>query len=260
MNEQELQQQIVQLVQAAMQGDQQATQQIQQIMQAAQQGDQQAAQLAQMIQAVAQQLQQQQVQAAKFGAKLNYIKQLRGDCPDGYEMKYFKAGGQLCKQCVVKQKKMEQGGEVPSGPVDSFKCGRKMKKKENGRNIDFSKCGSKMKKKACGGPVKKDKCGSKMKKAQQGVKLIAKTGKGEDFMAGSPSSYWDKPAQSLLNPDGSQFMTRVIPQPGDTTFTEPAFVPMNDPRYPAMSQKFNNLWNRQKPAAKPKSTPNNQGK
>ena len=66
-----------------MQGDQQANQQIQQIMQAAQQGDQQAVQIAQMIQAVVQQMQQQQVQAAKFGAKLNYIRQLRGLCPEG---------------------------------------------------------------------------------------------------------------------------------------------------------------------------------
>lgn len=160
MDEQQLQQQIVQLVQAALQGDQQATQQIQQIMQAAQQGDQQAAQLAQMIQQVAQQMQQQQVQAAKFGAKLNYIKQLRGVCPDGYEMQYFKKGGQFCKRCV--QKKMEEGGEVPSNPVDAFKCGRKMKKKENGGNIDFSKCGSKMKKAANGLPM--DKCGGKTKK------------------------------------------------------------------------------------------------
>lgn len=144
MDEQQLQQQIVQLVQAAMQGDQQATQQIQQIMQAAQQGDQQAAQLAQMIQQVAQQMQQQQVQAAKFGAKLNYIKQLRGVCPDGYEMKYFKAGGQLCKQCVAKQKKMEEGGKAPSNPVDAFKCGRKMKKKA---------CGGLVKKNQTGGPL-----------------------------------------------------------------------------------------------------------
>ena len=163
MDEQQLQQQIVQLVQAAMQGDQQATQQIQQIMQAAKQGDQQATQLAQMIQYVAQQLQQQQVQAAKFGAKLNYIKQLRGICPEGYEMQYFKSGGQFCKKCVRKKKKMEEGGIAPSSIIDSFKCGRKMKK--NGGNIDFSKCGSKMKKKACGGSVEKDKCGTKMKAA-----------------------------------------------------------------------------------------------
>ena len=206
MDEQQLQQQIVQLVQAAMQGDEQATQQIQQIMQAAQQGDQQATQLAQMIQYVAQQMQQQQVQAAKFGAKLNYIKQLRGVCPDGYEMQYFKRGGRFCKQCVAKQKKMEQRGMAPSGPVDAFKCGRKMKKKacggkmkksvkkaengsfintptglaaamnrtakqnystlKNNNQIQFGKCG--MKKKACGGLVKKDQQGGTV----QTVKIV----------------------------------------------------------------------------------------
>ena len=129
MNEQQIQQQIIQLVQAAMSGDQQATQYIQQVMQAAQQGDQQATQLAQMIQAVAQQLQGQQVQAAKFGAKLNYIRQLRGACPEGYEIEYFQNGGKPCKRCIAKQK-MEEGGEVPSNPVDAFKCGRKMNKKK----------------------------------------------------------------------------------------------------------------------------------
>ena len=128
MNEQ-LQQQVIQLVQAAMQGDQKAQQTIEQIMGAAQQGDEQATQIAQMIQAIAQQMQQGQVQAAKFGAKLDYTRQLRGLCPEGYEMQYFKSGGRLCKKCVAKQKKMEEGGEVPSNPVDSFKCGRKMKKK-----------------------------------------------------------------------------------------------------------------------------------
>lgn len=109
MDEQQLQQQIVQLVQAAMQGDQQAAQQIQQIMQAAQQGDPQATQIAQMIQAVAQQMQQSQVRAAKFGAKLNYIRQLRGECPEGYEMKYYKSGGKMCKKCI---KKAQPGAEL----------------------------------------------------------------------------------------------------------------------------------------------------
>ena len=42
----QMEQQLVQLVQAAMSGDQKATQQIDKIMQAAQQGDQQAIQIA----------------------------------------------------------------------------------------------------------------------------------------------------------------------------------------------------------------------
>lgn len=149
MDEQQLQQQIVQLVQAAMQGDQQATQQIQQIMQAAQQGDQQAAQLAQMIQAVAQQMQQQQqqqqVRAARFGAKLNYIKQLRGECPDGYEMKVFRQGGQLCKKCM---KKHQDGGQAEPQSIakqfTSARCGKK---------LDMAKCGRKTPKKQQGGGI-----------------------------------------------------------------------------------------------------------
>ena len=127
MDEQQLQQQIVQLVQAAMQGNKQATQQIQQIMQAAQQGDQQAAQLAQMIQEVAQQMQQQQVQAAKFGAKLNYIQHLKGICPEGYEMQLFKQGGQICKKCIQKAK-MQNGGDIPDdNPIEAFKKRRILK-------------------------------------------------------------------------------------------------------------------------------------
>lgn len=173
MDEQQLQQQIVQLVQAAMQGDKQATQQIQQIMQAAQQGNQQAVQIAQMIQQVAQQMQQQQTRAAKFGAKLNYIRQLKGQCPEGYKMEYYKHGGRLCKRCM---KAHQDGGEVEQTPntvaerfkMEAAKCGKKMKKKENGGTVESEKCGGKpkLKKKACGGPMK-----SKVKKAEDGTDL-----------------------------------------------------------------------------------------
>ena len=95
-------------------------------------------------------IQQQQVQAAKFGAKINYIKKLRGQCPDGYDLQYYKSGGQLCKKCIKKQV-MQEGGNVPQDPIDQFKCGRKMKKKkcEAGGTVDMDKCGAKMKKKKC---------------------------------------------------------------------------------------------------------------
>lgn len=111
-----------------------------------------------------QMLQQQQVQAAKFGAKLNYIKKLRGQCPEGYEMQYYKSGGQLCKKCMKKQS-MQDGGITQSNPVDEFKCGRKLKKKkEQGGIVDYNKCGKKMKKKLDGGDIRFDKCGGKAKK------------------------------------------------------------------------------------------------
>lgn len=84
-----------------------------------------------------QMIQQQQVAARKFGGMLNYVEKLRGICPEGTEMQFFKKGGQICKKCVQKAK-MEEGGKAPQNPVDAFKCGRKMKKK------------------ACGGQVKKN--------------------------------------------------------------------------------------------------------
>lgn len=112
-------------------------------------------------------IQQQQVQAAKFGAKINYIKKLRGQCPDGYELQYYKSGGQLCKKCMKKQV-MQDGGDLPQDPIDQFKCGRKIKKKkcEAGGTVDMNKCGAKMKKKKCenGGFIPFDKCGKKMKR------------------------------------------------------------------------------------------------
>lgn len=100
MNENDVQQQVIALVQKAMQGDQEANQQIKQIMQAAQQGNQQAQQIAQMIQQVAQQMQRQ----AKYGTKLTYINFLQGKCPDGYEMGYYQKGGKVCKACLKAQK------------------------------------------------------------------------------------------------------------------------------------------------------------
>ena len=73
-------------------------------------------------------------QMAKQGAKLEYFKRLRGHCPEGYELKMFKAGGKVCTKC---QKIMEEkkGGEVKGNESDvvkefkSKRCGGKMKKK-----------------------------------------------------------------------------------------------------------------------------------
>lgn len=80
-------------------------------------------------------MKQQQVAAKKFGGMLNYIGKLRGVCPEGYEMQFFKQGGQICKKCVQRAK-MEDGGKTPQNPVDAFKCGRKMKKKACGGSMD----------------------------------------------------------------------------------------------------------------------------
>ena len=156
---QDPQQQIIALVQAAMQGDKKATQQIQQIQAAAEQGDKSAAQIMQYIQQIMQQM-QQQAQKAKQGAKLQYLAQLRGECPEGTHMTYYKAGGQICKKCVQNQ-------------IQQDKCGGKAKKKMacggatktiNSIKAEMEKCGGKMKNEKCGGKMKQEKCGGKMKK------------------------------------------------------------------------------------------------
>ena len=97
--QQDMQQQVIALVQAAMQGDQKATETVNQIMEAAKAGDQKAMQIAQMIQAVAEQM-QGQATAAKWGAKLNYIRSL----------KYAK-GGKTCPTCNQKIEMKKCGGK-----------------------------------------------------------------------------------------------------------------------------------------------------
>lgn len=108
-----------------------------------------------------QMIQQQQVASRKFGGMLNYIGKLRGICPEGQEMQFFKKGGQVCKKCVQKIK-MQDGGTTPQNAVEEFKCGRKMKRK--------AACGTKLPKDKCGNKVEMDKCGKKMKKGENGLK------------------------------------------------------------------------------------------
>lgn len=85
---------------------------------------------------------------AKLGSKLDYIKSLRGECPEGYEIEKYMAGG-----CVKCRKKSQET------VTDIFKdkCGGKAKKritKKNNMGGTVSNSWS----------ISKDKCGSKMKK------------------------------------------------------------------------------------------------
>lgn len=128
MNEQQLQQAFIQYLmqKTGVQSEQQLEQVMQQL---GEEGLKQA--YAQFMQ----EMQQQQVQAAKFGAKLNYIRRLNGQCPQGMEMHYYKQGGRLCKKCMQAK---QNGGELENestNPVDAFKCGRKIKKNQNGRKF-----------------------------------------------------------------------------------------------------------------------------
>lgn len=74
-----------------------------------------------------------QITLAKLGAKLNYIQELRGTCPDGYEVEKFMSGG--CVKC----KKKAQGSTIDTIKKE-MKCGgkmgkRKIAKKESGDRV-----------------------------------------------------------------------------------------------------------------------------
>lgn len=56
---------------------------------------------------------------AMNGTKLNYIKELKGICPEGYEIEYFATGGNVCSHCARKKQ------------VEEAKCGKKMKAKKH---------------------------------------------------------------------------------------------------------------------------------
>ena len=83
---------------------------------------------------------QDQAQMAKHGAKLQYVKRLYGQCPEGYEMKMFKVGGQICKKCEKLAQETTVSDENPIlAKFRAFRCGGKATKKETKA------------KKACGG-------------------------------------------------------------------------------------------------------------
>lgn len=101
-------------------------------------------------------MESKQATYAKLGAKLNYIKQLRGECPEGYEIEKYLAGG-----CVACRKKMKEGASV----VERFKS---------------EKCGGKMKK------TKKAQTGGKVKETtaidnKTGERVTTRTYKGRTF-------------------------------------------------------------------------------
>ena len=122
--------------------------------------------------------------SAKLGSKLNFIKRLNNRCPEGYEVKYYKVGGELCAKC------MKQGAL----PVAAHKEGGSAVMKDIKKDIESKKCGGKTKKKSskkqlggsvtsnvysakCGSKIEKDCGGSKMKSSCGGTKLACKGSK-----------------------------------------------------------------------------------
>lgn len=93
-----IQQQVKQLVRQVASGDKEAAAQVKQIMEAAKKGDEKALQIAKLIE---QEI--QAIQKDKQGAKINYIRHLKGKCPEGEELVYFKKGGLITCGCQKKQ-------------------------------------------------------------------------------------------------------------------------------------------------------------
>lgn len=131
---------------------------------------------------------------ARLGAKLEYYKKLKGVCPEGEKLVYFKQGGRICKAC----QKAQKGTKVTkkANEVDKFKAGKAQYKKDmksardeaSRDSISINKYNDQetmankghkgnfqggkwvpdrkqyAKKDACGSKMKVNKCGSKMKK------------------------------------------------------------------------------------------------
>ena len=169
--QQGIEQQAMALVQAAMQGDQQANQTIQKIMQKAQQGDQQAAQVAQLLKAIVQQMKGSR--KARLGAKLYYIKQSIGECPEGQEVVYFKKGGEICKVCAGK--KMQDGGK--SDPIKNFK----KKKEQDAVKQAYQR-----------NPYTRGKSAKEIAEMQRRNRQEASAGKGENDANVAPWNYKKK--------------------------------------------------------------------
>lgn len=169
--QQGIEQQAMALVQAAMQGDKQANQTIQKIMQAAQQGDQQAAQVAQLLKTIVQQMKGSR--KARLGAKLDYIKQSIGECPEGQEVVYFKKGGEICKVCAGK--KMQNGGK--SDPIKNFK----KKKEQDAVKQSYQR-----------NPYTRGKSAKEIAEMQRRNRQEAGAGKGENDANVAPWNYKKK--------------------------------------------------------------------
>lgn len=101
---------------------------VQQLMQLKQKDPKQYNQLVQVgQQAYTQMNNQKNAQLAERGSKLNYIRRLKGLCPDGQETYFFKDGGMIksgCKPCMAKAQKGQEL-KKKGNAVQDFKNKRK---------------------------------------------------------------------------------------------------------------------------------------
>lgn len=117
---------------------------------------------------------------AMNGTKLNYIKELKGICPEGYEIEYFAAGGHICSRCAAKKK------------IEEAKCGKKMKAKKHeggGVSTTVNKVKEDMQKN------KKDSTNTK----QTQSKTTFDDGRDKLLLKTSPRTYDQAKHQKLIN-------------------------------------------------------------
>ena len=126
---------------------------------------------------------------ARLGSKLNYIQKLNNKCPEGYEIEYYQAGGNICTRCkqkgAIPMAAKKNGGVAKDIKAEIAKCGGKAKKKkaENGTVLD--KCGGKAKKKKMqdGGKSNYD-----TKKVAENIKKHLNGGLIQKYRGGRPIS------------------------------------------------------------------------
>lgn len=116
-------------------------------------------------------LQQGSTRKARLGAKLGYIKQSIGECPEGQEVVYFKKGGEICKVCAGK--KMQNGGK--SDPIKDFKKKKDITKQTYQRN-----------------PYTRGKSAKEIAEMQRRNRQEAGAGKGENDANVAPWNYKKK--------------------------------------------------------------------
>ena len=116
-------------------------------------------------------LQQGSTRKARLGAKLDYIKQSIGECPEGQEVVYFKKGGEICKVCAGK--KMQNGGK--SDPIKDFKKKKDVTKQTYQRN-----------------PYTRGKSAKEIAEMQRRNRQEAGAGKGENDANVAPWNYKKK--------------------------------------------------------------------
>ena len=116
-------------------------------------------------------LQQGSTRKARLGAKLDYIKQSIGECPEGQEVVYFKKGGEICKVCAGK--KMQNGGK--SDPIKDFKKKKDITKQTYQRN-----------------PYTRGKSAKEISEMQRRNRQEAGAGKGENDANVAPWNYKKK--------------------------------------------------------------------